>query len=737
MPHNHNGQEQIERAMEPTEQERDAEFNETADTPIMPFPTSYILNRTQEDELVTYAMRRKEEIEREMGHDVVGGGTWWDGVGGMSVPDPLGINGPQHTWIGKRILYDKTFKNEMQWRAGVLGGIFSKSNLCVTVARDITRKMIARAIGFFFETSPWFTVNPVGAMDKNLAEQADRYTRWKMDVAKLQDIEEEAIEQAFTIGEAVVKTEWAQREQLYDTTATVLVDEAGADILGADGDYITENDLWIQDSAQDPATGEIILADLMVLKRDGVTPKPPAPIWQEKLITRRIVHYKGPEAQLVHYMDFLCPLTAKSIQQADCVIHRYEMALMDLADQWRQSSEASDSPEQRMESSMKATRALRMLQSGDGSSSGQNSSIVDSSTRDTADRNRSQPMVKLSEFHLRYDIDGRGLRDIVLVLDTESRTPIFYDYEANITADGLRPFTCHRPTRVKGRWYGSGSMELMNPSQEILDLWFNRKNFAVSNAGRVDFWNPDLTKEGAKNPNLRLNWGQTYTKVNKETKAAEILESVYLTDSIGNTLMEMMQFTMQIMMNGSGVANANDGNVAKMDSTKLATGIRNVEKSGQELFAVFISALTPGVQETLQKMVKLLFANLDQMEVYRYFEEGEGDGVTELRQIDPSDIANLDVDVSILLTRHKGEQILESYTRGWEIVKEFYAEQRPEVMAATADFARGMLKAMQIQDADKIIKIIPMAPGVPGVGLDANAMAAAGQNQPQKSAPNL
>jgi hypothetical protein len=737
MNHNHTGQEQLERALEPIETE--GESYEGADEPLMPFPTSYRLTREQEDELVGYAIQRKEEIEREMGRDVVDGGNWWGGESGQSTPDPLGIDGPQHTWFGKRILYDKTFKNEMGWRAAVLGGIFAKSNLCVTVARDITRKMIARAVGYFFETSPWFTCKPVGAMDKKLAEQADRYTRWKMEVANFQEVEESAIEQAFIIGEAVVKTEWAQREQLYETTETVLVDEMGGDILGANGDYITENDIWIQDSSPDPMTGEMMLAELMVLKRDGLTPKPDQAIWQEKLITRRIVHYKGPEAQLIHYMDFLCPLTAKSIQQADCVVHVYDMPLMDLADQWRKSSEAADTPQARIESTMKAMKALRLLQSQHGKSTGQNSSVVDSATRDSEESGFSQPNVKLAEFHIRYDIDGRGLRDIVLVVDTQSRTPIFYDYEAKVTADGLRPFTCHRAAKVLGRWYGSGSMELMNPSQEIIDLWFNRKNFAVSNSGRVDLWNSDLTKEGAKNPHLRLNWGQTYTKANKDVKAADILESVYLVDNIGDKLMEMMQFVMQIMSNGSGVANANDGNISGMDSTKLATGIRNIEKSGQELFSVFISALQPGVTQTLQKMVKLLFANLDQMEVYRYFEEGEGEAGAELRQIDPSDIANLDVDVEILLTRHRGEQVLEQSMRAIEVIKTYYMELPYLVQINTQDLFRDVLRSLQIQGADKFITPVqdPMQMGG-GAGLpDPTQTAQAITPQSTQSEPNL
>ena len=204
--------------------------------------------------------------------------------------------------------------------------------------------------------------------------------------------------------------------------------------------------------------------------------------------------------------------------------------------------------------------------------------------------------------------------------------------------------------------------------------------------------------------------------------------------------MEMIQFFMQVMMNGSGVANANDGNVANMDSTKLATGIRNVEKSGQELFSVFISALQPGVTETLQKMVKLLFANLDQMEVYRYFEEGEGGESRELRQIDPTDISNLDVDVEILLTRHRGEQVLESNMRAIDVIKSFYLELPYMVQVQTQGMYRDVLKAMQISNADKFIVPVQLPPeggggggGMPNPTDTAQALAP----QSTQSAPNI
>jgi len=733
---------QVARVLEPIPGEQPG--HDDGISPMMPFPTGYVLNRDQEEELIGHAMKRLQQLENETGRNTSHGGGWWNAEG-MAAGDPEGTDGPQHSWMGKRLLYDKTFKNEVEWRPKVLGGIFTNSNLVVPAARRICRQMIARAVNYYFGTDPWFAIYPVGVMDKIRADKADRYIRWKMDQAKLKRTEEQAIERSFILGEAVIKTSWANREQIYKTRATVLVDAQGKDILGADGDYILEDDLWVADSAPDQATGQMVSSGLMLLKRDGKTPQPPVMVWQEKPITRRITHYKGPEAKPINFMDFLCPLDAETVQLADCVVHLYDMPLMDLADQWKKSIPKNATAEERVEATQKAVELLRLLASTNGqTTSAQNSDTVDSVSPVGIGIDKGQPVVEIAEFHIRYDADGDGiLEDVWLVVDRKTRTPIFYDYTANVTPDGLRPFSVVRVNEVPGRWYGIGAMEMFNTSQQIIDLWMNRNNFANSRAARVDLWSPHNTLEGRANPNLEINWGGTFTPAPGKSKD-DILTSIYLENNIGGNLQQMIEFFMQLMMNESGVANANDGNVSGMDSTKLATGIRNIEKSGQEQFSLFLGHLEPGISESLSKMVKLVFANLDQMEVYRYFEDGEagGEGGSEaLRVINPGDIANIEIDTRVLLTRYRGEQILESYTRGWNIVKEYYAEQNPEVQQRTTEFAQGMLKAMQVPNANKIIQPIsaPFQPKTqPGPGLKPtqDTMAAV-SSRPRQGTPNL
>lgn len=734
-----NNQDQISRTLEPVKGEAQHVTDDSA--PLMPFPTSYVLNRDQESELINHLMKRFEELEAETGRNVCAGRNYWDNADSNGF-DPKGIENAASSWMGKRLRYEMTFNNDVSWRPGTVGGVFTEYNLVVPVSRRITRQMIARAVNYYFGTSPWFSIYPVGRIDKMNADKGDRFMRHIMDNSSLQRSLEQAVERAFILGECVMKTSWEQRESVYETTAVVLVDAMGKDILDAAGDYIEEGDEWVQDSVEDPATGEIIMSPLILLKRDGKTPQPMEVIWQEKRITRMMSHYKGPEANPIHYMDFMAPLTAPTIQAADCSVHLYDMDLMTLADRFKKSAAARATPEERVEATRKATELLRRLSTGMGQDSGQNNSVFDDSSKKDSSK-ITIPTIKVAEFNVTYDIDGRGLRNITFIMDRESRTPIFYDYDANLTADGLRPYSCIRVNEIPGRWTGLGAMEMFDPSQQIVDFLINKKALAASKAGRIDFGKPHNTLEGRANPNFEMSYGGYYTPTGTNT-AKDCFESIYLENNVGDDLMAMVEFFMQLMMNESGISSANDNNTIGLDMVKTATGVKNIEKSGQELFSLFLGHLMPGITDCLSKMVNLTFSRMDDLPVYQYFEEGEatqdpvtgeiitGEGVGSFVEISAGDISQLETNVQILLTKYKGEQTVASNTAAIELALRYFDPMMtPEIQQRLAPLFAGTLKEYQVPNADQMMK--PVAQ--PLMGSAGNAMTPAASAEVVKPKP--
>ena len=662
--------------------------------PRVPFPTALKLDRQAEDKMMLHAIQRITQLEKELGRTITATHNWFE----REDPEkPVG----GRTFMGKRDYFEMTYHNKVEWRRWALGGIFKESNLTLPVARRMVRQMIARAVGYFFGTDPWFAAYPVGKSDNELAETLEKHARWKVEnqtTIKAQLIK--AIEYAFIRGEAVVKTTMKQRDQIYRSQERVLVDEDGNDILGADGQVITGRDGFVE--AVDEATGQPMGG--MVLERDGQTPMPENPVYVDKLVTKKIRIFRGPDAGVVYYKDWLCPLTAEDVQSADFVAHLYDMPVMNLVDQYsRKDIMNPPTTEEEVENNRKMVELLKNM-AGEGSvpKTGRNQPRVEWGEIQT-DNAVENPTCEIAECYLSYDADGDGLvEEIMLVMDKRRQVPIFYDYLGNVTPDGKRPFSVVAINPIDGRWHGVGGMEMFEGSQQIVDLIVNRRNFSESGSGRVTFWNPSKTIEGQRDPDLELNNGQTYTLL-PDAKKEEALEYVTLPEVKGRPLFEILEIFMQVMQLESGVVNAMDQQFSGLPSAKLATGVRNIEKSGNEMFSLFLEALEPGLTEILRRAVGILYANMDEEEV---FSVTEGNART-LMSITPDQVRKLDVDVNLLLTRSKSEQVLESSVQAANMTVQFY-KLPPEVQQKTRFLYTQALKALQIEQAEEIIQ--PMAP---------------------------
>lgn len=685
---------------------------------VVPFVSALKLTLEQEQMMLTHAFRRKEELEIELGRNLTNGIDWIQ----SALAQEGGKDKARRSWMGKRSLFELSYNNDVTWRAYLLGdkseNIFAVSNLTAPISRRIARQMIARANNYFFGTDPWLAAYPVGAADAVKADKADKFAKFKLDQCNAKHVFEMAVEMAFVRGETVVKTAYDRKESIYTTRASVLVDPDGNPVRALDGDYILSTDLWMEELASeiDPQTmqpGPPVPTGKMVLKRDAKTPQPegfnPETDFAETDIKRRITIYKGPRVDIKFYKDFLCPLTASSIQDADCVVDLYDMPVSDLVDTYmRDTLEEGEDGATRpsVERLVSVVRELANESSQPKAARNQSKDNYQAGAVDSMG-----PVAEIAEFHFRFDADGDGIQEeIFLVADVSTQTPLFYDYEANMTPDGLRPYDVVRVNEVDGRWYGMGAMEMFETYQEVIDLLLNRWNVSQTQAGRVTAFQPDACFEGDSDPDLRLNGGDTFT-LKKGKTLRDLVDSIVLMDVKFDQLKEQMEFFLQMAMNESGVQHANDAQMTGLDSQKLATGIRNIEKSGQEMFSIYLSHLEPGIKSALKKFLKLLFAKLDMAETFKFFEGKVG---TELT-LTPEDVADLDMDVDLEMTRYRGEQQLQSNMQAAQMVAQYYALPS-EVQERVAPLYVQMLKALQMQNADEIIvpMMMPPPPGMPG-----------------------
>jgi hypothetical protein len=495
------------------------------DEPKVPFASALKLTAEQETKMIEHAFKRMQTLNNELGRDQTLDPTWWTGLSASSnlAIASQGLVVASDTFMGKRSRFDATFLNDVSWRPYTLGpdSIFNSSNLTVPLVRRICRQMIARAKNAFFGSEPWFSVDPAPVPeydpqdDEGRAVRIEHFCRFKLHESASRDDKERSISRALILGECAVKTSYVVRDQLFNVEAEVLVGVDGQPARAQDGNYITKDDKYV-DSEDGAGT--------RVLARDGVTPEEP-----------------------IYFKDFLCPITASDVQTADFVIHLYDKPVMEFVDLVVKRGMVGDTAGGPEAARKKCSRSSSR---SDNSPSRKRPSIARRSTERSL--RQSPPSVEtggpVAEFMECYVVRRqrrRHRREHHAHRGPQHAGPIFYDHVANVTTDGLRPIEIVRVNPVRGSLVRQGILEMFESYQTITDLLVNRWNFSQSRAGRVDLWTPTNTLEGDRDPNLKMNWGGTYTK-KPGMKKEDVLESVYLTDTKFDQVQTMIQFFLQL-----------------------------------------------------------------------------------------------------------------------------------------------------------------------------------------------
>lgn len=684
----------------------------------MLIPSALKLTRDQESALMTHARRRKEELASELGLRDFDSPNWH-----QTALDTEGRFQRRH--LDTRHMALIAYKMNYDWRPAVLGGIFTDSNLHVPITRRILQQVIARMINYFVGSTPYFSAYDKGAEDADLAQRIDRWLKHELDsVNDTTSRIAQGIERALSVGESVFALSYSSKVSYYQTEKEILVDAAGRPIGGADNDYIIKGqDTWIPQQvpvlnpdgtpAVDPATGQPLMQEggQLVLKRDGVTPLPASgEIYKAEIIWRKTTIKEGPQADLLSPFDFLYPLNCSSLDEADCLVHSYDEPLIQLLHRLQMFEGVP--PDDMIKYLTAISQRLLPSSSTTPKAAVNKASKSRNEPNDSTGADRSEPQMNWDRYCLFFDALGDGnLSNILLIMTADGMQPLFYDYIENVTPDHRRPYRMITVNKEADRAHGQGLVELFEPLQTDADLIFNRWNFSLSRAGVVVSYQPENVIGGDLNPDLEINGGETL-RLKPGKTLDETLGSKALVDVKSMPLREMLEFIMQLAMNMSGIANVNDGQAVGLDTTKLATGVRNLEKSGQELTDKLVADLRPGIKDLLKGLMMLSTANLTKAKTFRFF---NGD-VGQLATINPADVQGVELDVDLELTKYRGEQEVAQSTNAMAAGMQFYG-MLPEAQQAMAGIFQQLMKAYGIKDPPGPMMMppppLPPAPGAP------------------------
>ena len=664
------------------------------DEPQVIFRGALELTREQETAMVDHLLKRMGELEDELGRkDADQAAPVWTRIEDGGELDVEGMS-----FMARRTLWDLIFHQRFEWRRRLWAGIFAAGqNLHIPMTRRTVQQMIARAQNHFFAAEPFCTATPVGIDDIDVATTCNEWVQYKFKQGRIKLAGMKSIELAGIRGECVMETRHRVDRQDYGTIASVLIGPDGEPVVAADNDCIYEDDTWHVDDE----TG------VLVLDRDGETPQPHgglrSSMFRQRKVRRSIVRQRGPEARPVAFKDFLAPLNAESLQTADTLVHFEDITAIEIAGQFIERLQAA-----RQWDPGQYPRTLEFLRTA-ASNQHAGTTAADAvrpelgeSVHSTPMHGRGDPVVRTAKFFARYDADNDGrLEDVFVVVDLDTKRPILYDHVANVFPGGRRPYHPVVWWPVEGRWHGMGAVETFWQLQKFIDLCMNRWELSESQAGSKTFFNPELTVEGQNNPKLDVNSPGYLRKRDVNVPASRILERVPLHEFKGQNLDSLIDRATQIFVNMSGVGNGNDAAAAGLDTSQLATGINNIQQSGEEMFTPLLVNLEDGITTVATECQVLAVEHMDEEEAFAIV---GSNGLAALKKLKASQVQKLQWNVSLEVSSNRSQRDVAQLTAAKGAAVEYLGLPPPN-QATLAPLYRQLLKLYGVRDVDKILPL--------------------------------
>lgn len=662
------------------------------------------LTRAQEKRLIDHCLAEKIRTEGELGRDTAHApGFLTDPNAPANQQAKLAIR----SHMGQRKLFDLIYSLEMDWREIVYGGLWKESNDHIPLTRRQIQQLESKAQNYFFGSDPWFGISPtpLGSDDADVAPVIESWARWVVDRADSVEVLNLAMSQAFRRGEGIVKSSWLRRPDYFETEAEVAVDDAGEPIIALDHDYIFRSDKWL--GQLDPETGAVSF----VLARDGQTMLPTdimAPnelVYDTRTIERIVDSDNRAVMDNVDFRDFLIGLTDRDVDTAPFVGHIYDMPALSLTAEYFEaggSPGADDFPDllaylKRQGGGNDPVSAREQPREDLGEASGMGlaqHSFADSPAKGTR--------IGILECYVHFDVFGEGRdRSLMVMIDINKRAPIFYDYARNVLPRGKRPFSVIRVNPVDGRWHGEGMCKYFWRLNWSADTFANRYAYSTMTSGIVtavdksaftDFEEQDGPVEVRGGDQLNLRPGKVL---------ADAFQTAPLVPVAQGDLYNYLELLLQTVANMTGQANMNDNSTRGLDTTKTATGLRMMAATGDQMFAPFITHLSPGLSRATQSIILL---SADRMPESQLFRLADGDSWT-IEAIQRAKVVDLDFDVSILVSRFREEQ---QAGQGLEVIglAERFLALPPEVRHLYARVYRAQMMLYQSRDGVQLIEAL-------------------------------
>jgi len=437
-----------------------------------------------------------------------------------------------------------------------------------------------------------------------------------------------------------------------------------------------------------------------------------------KNLTQTITHRRGLNVAGLFCEDFLYPIKCPSLQDPACdiMVHCYDEPQESVEARYRNAGYLQkygdrSGPNGRRSKNGPARKASRSDAGGDrpggGAAAMSESGALSQASMPIREAGEyhtgsSRKMVNVHETYYRCRVheDDEHESWLFIVIDFLHRVPVYAEYLGNLQMK-RPPFVLLRGVKSEpGRAYGVGVYKKFADKNLAIDVWFNRAALKSSKTGSLTFQHEDGWKAEYQGQQLVIGGTEVYKiPANASDQYGPNHPPVFRVNlnEMSDKEFELMEKLIQDGDLSFGVVNAADGAAANLNASGTATGVRNIERTGNILQRATEELMATDIEEILELVADTVLENLDEDTVQWI------PGEEKLATLSRDEVRNLPRDVRVLLTKAKGEENLATNQQASQIVQDYYSKPL-WLRAKIRGFVVQQLKSLFIADADQVIE---------------------------------
>jgi hypothetical protein len=415
-------------------------------------------------------------------------------------------------------------------------------------------------------------------------------------------------------------------------------------------------------------------------------------------VNKSQVLYAGAKSEQVNYDRFFCPMDARSVDEADAV-----MELQDQQGSWERSMwlerpwcKWQDWEAQVMTGNASKKPIDQIAQNGTPLAPTPNDPRPENRSYDTLN-----PLRRVALFWVRRDVltDGKGApQEFAVWVDLDLNVIIYYEWQALLCPDKLRPYSVTALSKPPNRWCGVSIWERGEKLFDAVDRLFNGEFYrTLQQANPPKGGDPtaavDEPDEIAYDPTK-------YYQLKQNRKMEELLSYAKVPDTNQRTQMvlEFIIFWIQLWL---GVSNIAQGDYAAVPDNSTKYGIQKTLQEASMLGRRWIRRKLASDEDHLSKLVKITIASLPENQVETY-EFTDGD-MRQLATINSADVKTLQINVKIVEEQHHEAQDIERCNAALAVQERFFSQLNPEVRAAMRPFLVEILTQLNFKDPERAL----------------------------------